>query len=630
MKLIFDIETNGLLREARKRFYDEDKGKWVEGIIPQLTTTWCIVALDEEDRLYTFKPDEIKEGVELLKSADVLIGHNIIGFDIPAIKKICGVDLYTHCKIIDTLTMSQLFNPTRDKGHSLKAWGGKIDFSKDDHEDFSQFSQAMLDYCIKDVRINKKVYDILKEENKDFSQQSIHIEHHTRNIISKQIENGFAFDYKKASILLAKLTQRKAEVEEEVKKTFKPRETEHVILLNAKENQLKDGSYSKKTGYNHFTKKKTNLSDEEKEVVKTGCVTSLKRTLITEFNVGSRKQIGEYLIEFGWKPNRFTPTGQPIVDEVTLEKVKHIPEAKLIAEFLLLQKRIAQIQSWLEHLYIDGVLLFYEDKTMRSNLDLNKAKIHGNVISNGAITGRMTHYNPNTGQIPSTRKPYGKDCRECWTVDKGNVLLGIDASGLEIRMLAHYMKDKEYTNEIINGDIHTSNQKLARLKSRDQAKTFIYALMYGAGDKKLGSVVGGTKTDGKRSRQYFFDNQPSFKSLRDRVTRAAAKGHIKGLDGRKIFIRNQHASLNSLLQGAGAVVMKKALIIFDKHLREAKLDYKFVANIHDEWQMEVPKDKAALIGAMGVQSIIEAGESFNMNCPLDGEYNIGANWSETH
>jgi len=600
MKLIFDIETNGLLAHQLTAEITQEANK-----------IWCIVALDEEDRLYTFKPDEIKEGVELLKSADVLIGHNIIGFDIPAIKKICGVDLYTHCKIIDTLTMSQLFNPTRDKGHSLKAWGGKIDFSKDDHEDFSQFSQAMLDYCIKDVRINKKVYDILKEENKDFSQQSIHIEHHTRNIISKQIENGFAFDYKKASILLAKLTQRKAEVEAEVKKTFKPRETEHIILLNAKENQLKDGSYSKKTGYNHFTKKKTNLSDEEKEVVKTGCVTSLKRTLITEFNVGSRKQIGEYLIEFGWKPNRFTPTGQPIVDEATLEKVKHIPEAKLIAEFLLLQKRIAQVQSWLDSVKKDG-------------------RIHGNVISNGAITGRMTHYNPNTGQIPSTRKPYGKDCRECWTVDKGNVLLGIDASGLEIRMLAHYMKDKEYTNEIINGDIHTSNQKLARLKSRDQAKTFIYALMYGAGDKKLGSVVGGTKTDGKRSRQYFFDNQPSFKSLRDRVTRAAAKGHIKGLDGRKIFIRNQHASLNSLLQGAGAVVMKKALILFDKHLREANLEYKFVANIHDEWQMEVPKDQAELIGAMGVRSIIEAGESFNMNCPLDGEYNIGDNWSETH
>ena len=257
-------------------------------------------------------------------------------------------------------------------------------------------------------------------------------------------------------------------------------------------------------------------------------------------------------------------------------------------------------------------------------------RIHGNVITNGAITSRMTHYNPNMTQIPSIHKPYGKECRECWTVDNGNVLLGIDASGLEVRMLAHYMKDKEYINEIINGDIHTSNQKLAGLESRDKAKTFIYALMYGAGDAKLGSVVGGNKKDGKRSRQYFFDNQPSFKSLRDRIQRAATKGHIKGLDERRIFIRNQHASLNSLLQGAGAIVMKKALTLFDETLQDLNMDYRFVANIHDEWQLEVPKNQADLIGKIGVDSIINAGKHFNMACPLDGEYKIGANWSETH
>jgi len=600
MKLIFDIEANGLL-----------KHQLTENIKQEATKIWCIVAIDENNTLYTFKPGKIKEGIELLKAADTLIGHNIIGFDIPAIKNLYGVDLYEHCSIIDTLVLSQLCNPNRDKGHSLKAFGGKINFTKDEHEDFTMFSQEMLDYCIKDVRLNKKVYDLLLLESFSFSAEAIQLEHDTRRIVCQQIENGFAFDYKKASILLAELTQRKSEVEGKVKETFKPKETEHTILLNVKENQLADGSYSKKMGYDHFNKKRTQLSEDEKELVKSGCVTSFKRIQITEFNLGSRKQIGEYLIEFGWKPNRFTPTGQPIVDEATLEKVKHIPEAKLISEFLLLQKRIAQVQSWIDSVKDNG-------------------RIHGNVITNGAITGRMTHYNPNTGQIPSTRKPYGKDCRECWTVNTGNVLLGIDASGLELRMLAHYMKDKEYTNEIINGDIHTSNQKLARLKSRDQAKTFIYALMYGAGDAKLGSVVGGTKTDGKRSRQYFFDNQPSFKSLRDRVTRASTKGYLKGLDGRKIFIRNQHASLNTLLQGAGAIVMKKALVLFDKHLKESGLTYKFVANIHDEWQMEVPEDKAELIGAMGVRSIIEAGQHFNMNCPLDGEYQSGGNWSETH
>jgi DNA polymerase I-like protein with 3'-5' exonuclease and polymerase domains len=192
------------------------------------------------------------------------------------------------------------------------------------------------------------------------------------------------------------------------------------------------------------------------------------------------------------------------------------------------------------------------------------------------------------------------------------------------------MADEEFINEIINGDIHTSNQKLAQLESRDKAKTFIYALMYGAGDEKLGSVVGGSKTDGRRARQHFFDNKPSFKSLRDRVQRASSKTYLKGIDGRKLYVRNQHSSLNTLLQGAGSIVMKKALIDLDLKLRLNTIDYKFVANIHDEWQIEVKENQADFAGSLAVDSIIKAGEEFNLRCPLDGEYKIGGNWSETH
>ena len=607
MKLLFDIETNGLLRETPSRRWNEETNKWEAIIIPQLDKAWCIVAIDENNKQYLFRPHQIKEGIELLKSADTLIGHNIIGFDLIVLQKWYGINLYEHCKIMDTLVLSLLFNPIREKGHSLKAWGEKLGYPKGDHTDFDKFSEEMLEYCIRDTKIVKKLSAELKKESAGFSKQSIFLEHETRRVICNQIENGFAFDYKKASMLLATLSQRKKEVEDRVKETFKAKETEHIIFPL----ETKKGEVSKR-GKLFGTEKQVNLTEEEYDRFKTGCVTSVKRLLVTDFNLGSRKQIGEYLIEFGWKPNKFTPAGQPIVDEVTLEKIIHIPEAQLIAEFLLLQKRIGYVQSWMD-------AVAKEDN-----------RIHGNVITNGAITSRMTHYNPNMTQIPSIHKPYGKECRECWTVDNGNVLLGIDASGLEVRMLAHYMKDKEYINEIINGDIHTSNQKLAGLESRDKAKTFIYALMYGAGDAKLGSVVGGNKKDGKRSRQYFFDNQPSFKSLRDRVQRAATKGHIKGLDERRIFIRNQHASLNSLLQGAGAIVMKKALTLFDETLQDLNMDYRFVANIHDEWQLEVPKNQADLIGKIGVDSIINAGKHFNMACPLDGEYKIGNNWNETH
>jgi DNA polymerase I-like protein with 3'-5' exonuclease and polymerase domains len=197
-------------------------------------------------------------------------------------------------------------------------------------------------------------------------------------------------------------------------------------------------------------------------------------------------------------------------------------------------------------------------------------------------------------------------------------------------MLAHYMNDKEFTNEVLTGDIHTANQKFAGLKSRTQAKTFIYAFIYGAGDAKLGTVVGGGRRDGQQLKQRFLANLPSLANLKNSVTRAAEKGHIKGLDGRKIFIRSAHSALNALLQGAGAIVMKKALQLLNEYILEKNLDAHFVANIHDEWQIEVTEKDAKEVGELGILAIKNAGLAFDMKCPLDGEYNVGDNWNETH
>ena len=576
MDLVFDIETDDL----------------------QATRVWCIVAQDPDtEEIFKFTPDELQKGYEFLASADRLIGHNIIGFDIPMIHKFSDVDL-SNIPVIDTLVLSRLFNPTREGGHSLENWGYKLGYNKIDFNDYLTYSQEMLDYCVRDVQLNTQVLMELRKESKGFSPDSISIEQGVAKIIKEQETNGFKFDMKYAELLLADLREKKQSIEDEVQKTFKPKWVDDKLVTPYIK---KDGQLSKR-----------GLTDEEyTNCLNTSNFNPFMRKTLQEFNLGSRKQIGEYLIDFGWKPDRFTPTGQPIVDEKTLSKITHIHEAKLIADFLLLQKRIAQIDSWFEAVKDDG-------------------RVHGFVIPNGTITGRMTHRNPNMAQVPSVSSPFGKECRACWTVDEGNVLLGVDASGLEIRMLAHYMADEEFINEIINGDIHTSNQKLAQLESRDKAKTFIYALMYGAGDEKLGNVVGGSKADGRRARQHFFDNKPSFKSLRDRVQRASAKTYLKGIDGRKLYVRNQHSALNTLLQGAGSIVMKKALIDLDLKLRLNTIDYKFVANIHDEWQIEVKESQADFAGSLAVDSIIKAGEEFNLRCPLDGEYKIGGNWSETH
>ena len=577
MDLVFDIETDGL----------------------EATKVWCLVAQDVETKeVYKFTPDNLDEGYKFLTTATRLIGHNIIGFDIPLVEKFGGVDLST-IEVIDTLVLSRLFNPTRDGGHSLATWGYKLGYPKIEFEDYYNYSEEMMNYCVRDVELNTKVLEELRKESKGFTPESISLEQKVAGIVKQQETDGFNFDMPLALGLLAELRQKKQVIEDEVHQTFKPKWVDTKLVTPYI--RTTDGKLSVR-----------GMSDEEyQRCLDTNDFKPFMRQTLQEFNLGSRKQIGEYLIDFGWKPNRFTPTGQPIVDEKTLSKITHIHEAKLIADFLLLQKRVAQVDSWVEAVKEDG-------------------RVHGFVIPNGTITGRMAHRNPNMAQVPSSYSPYGKECRACWNVGEGNVLLGVDASGLELRMLAHYMKDDEYIKEILDGDIHTANQKAARLKSRNQAKTFIYALMYGAGDEKLGKVVEGNTRDGKRAREHFFNNNPAFKSLRDRVTRAAGKKFLKGLDGRKLYIRHTHAALNTLLQGAGAIVMKKALVILDELLKLNTIDYKFVANIHDEWQIEVKESQAEFTGELAVKSIIQAGEEFNLLCPMDGEYKIGRNWSETH
>jgi DNA polymerase I len=578
--LVFDIETDGL--DAKK--------------------IWCISALDvDTEQQYSYGPSELSDGFELLLKADKLIGHNIIGFDIPVINKLTGLNLMDK-ELVDTLVLSRLFNPVREGNHGLERWGYALGSPKIEFDQYDSYSVEMLKYCEQDVYLNYQVYKALKKESKGFSRQSVVLEHETNKILSQQRDHGFLFDVEKATKLLGVLNSRLAEVVNKINECFKPKqEVRKIFRRYSPQKKLL------KTGVDNFGKN-TRVTDEEYATLKTKAF--VERVYVKDFNPASRQQIGEYLQDFGWEPLEHTPTGQPKIDEKILSQIKGIPEAEVISEFLMIQKRISQISSWFKE------------------LDEDTFRVHGFVNHNGTITGRMTHRNPNMAQIPSSSSSYGKECRACWTIPKGYKLVGIDASGLELRMLAHYMNDEEYTNEILNGDIHTTNQKLAGLESRNQAKTFIYALLYGAGDAKLGTVAGGGKSVGRNLRKSFISNLPSFKALKDRVAGASAKGYLKALDGRKLYIRSEHSALNTLLQGAGAIVMKQALIILNDKIKD--LDAHFVANVHDEWQIEVREDQADEVGRLGVEAIIEAGKVLKLKCPLDGEYKTGDNWSETH
>ena len=523
-----------------------------------------------------------------------LIMHNGLSFDAPVLNRIWKTKIRKQ-QVYDTLLVSRLFEPSRENGHSLESWGNTLGFQKIDYkavwqwlegrreeykgESFNKPHHGLLStYCIRDVEVTEKLFHFLEAalKEKGFSEECVALEHDVAAIIHQQEQNGFKLDTIAATCLLTDVKGKLDRIYEQMQERWPSYEVERI---------------SAKTGK------------------------QLKPMLVT-FNPGSRKQIGEKLQELGWKPKKFTETGQAIVDEGSLASAK-FPEAVLIAEYLMLQKRVAQIESWLEHVAEDG-------------------RVHGRVITNGAVTGRMTHSSPNMAQVPNAGSAYGPECRACWSVDEGNVLVGADASGLELRMLAHYMKDEDYVRTVCEGssklgtDVHTVNQRAAGLDTRDSAKTFIYAFLYGAGDSKIGSIVGGSAKAGAALKAAFLKQTPALGRLIKAVASNAATGAVPGLDGRRIWVRSEHAALNSLLQGAGAIVMKKALVFLDTKIRANKWPVKMVANVHDEWQMETKEEYATIVGKAAVDSIREAGEYFKLRCPLDGEYKYGKNWKDTH
>jgi DNA polymerase I-like protein with 3'-5' exonuclease and polymerase domains len=549
MKIVLDIETNSKHNKI-----------------------WLVVTRD----INTGEVKSWKEASGLQKyldSCDLIIMHNGISFDAPVLRETWKTSIMPS-QVCDTLVLSRLLSPSLEGGHSLDAWGKRLGFPKGEFNDWDGgLTPEMEEYCIQDTLVTQKLYEHLTSELKfnKFDQRSIDLEHKVQAIIAKQERNGFKLDEVAGITLLSTLQNKLAAIENELQGIFPAKTIQRV---------------SEKTG--------KPLKDK-----------------VEVFNPGSRKQIGERLIEKGWKPSRYTETGQPIVDEGTLDGVD-IPEAKAINEYLMLQKRVAQIESWLKAVGEDG-------------------RVHGKVITNGAVTGRMTHMSPNMAQVPNSGSPYGEDCRDLWTVEKGYKLVGIDASGLELRMLAHYMKDDAYTSEVVSGDIHTANQKAAGLETRNQAKTFIYAFLYGAGDAKIGQIVGAGAKEGKELKSRFLKNTPSLEKLREQVSSIAAKsGTLPGLDGRRVQVRSDHAALNTLLQSAGAIVMKQALVLLNDELRRAKINYKFVANVHDEWQIEVEEARAEEAGKLGVLAIEKAGKVLKMRCPLSGEYKVGNSWKETH
>lgn len=570
-----------------------------DGFLDDVTTAHCIVLKDlDNNEVSSYYGDSIDLGVKILKQADLLVGHNIIKYDIPVLKKLYNFDYSGN--VFDTIVASRVLYPdVKDTDfkrknfpskcigrHSLEAWGHRLGNYKTPFDnDFAQFSEAMLEYCIQDVEVTTTLYRSIK--NKPHSVESLDLEHKVAELIFRQEQHGFTFDKEKAQSLYSELNARRQELEDVLSTSIKP-----TVIRTP------------------FTPK---VNNKTRGYVKG--VTVYKEKVI-EFNPSSRQHIAQHLqSKYDWKPKEFTADGKPKLDDSVLSSLSYT-EAPLLAEHFLLDKRIGQLatgnQAWLKYAQ-DG-------------------RIHGVCNTNSTVTARASHAHPNLAQVPSVSVPYGKQSRELFTVPSGKRLVGIDVSGLEVRMLAHYMAKYDggaYSKVVLEGDIHTETQNLAGLSSRDLAKRFYYCFLYGGGVKKIAEVTAKSVKEAGQIKKRFLKNLPALNRLISDVQLASEKGFLKGLDKRRIKVRSVHSALNTLLQSSGAIICKRWLVEFDKLLTNVPSAHQVVW-VHDEVQVECNEEDADRVGELAVQAIVKSGTHFNLRIPLTGEYNVGANWSETH
>lgn len=549
------------------------------------STIWMVSVYNPEtEECHVFNKAVLLQRFLWSHSSYCLVMHNGIGFDIPVLKKVWGI--FIPNEVRDTYVMSRLWSPKLDGGHSLKAWGERLDcLGKGDFTDFDgptdgetreQWYDRMEAYCKQDTVLTSKLYDYLLKtmRGERFSKAAMELEHETQRIMSQQTANGIYFDRDKASVLYDQLSHKLRSINGEMQKMFPP-----IVTPRYSDKQI-----DKATG------KPKRLKDN-----------------VDEFNPGSRQKIADRLTAAGVTLTEVTETGQYKIDETVLDSIDH-PATKKIAQYMMVQKRIGQLDQW---------FLYFNEDTHR---------IHGRVDTMGTGTYRQSQFKPNLAQIPSVGKPYGKECRELFCAPPDYMFLGCDASGLELRCFANRTGSEEYIKIVTEDDAHQYHADLLGISRRD-AKTFIYAFIYGAGNGKLGQIVGG---NGAEARQLFNDKLPGLRQLTAATQRMAETGKIVGLDGRPIAIRSQHSALNFQLQSDGAIIMKQACVNAHKALASWDVLPKQVVAAHDEWQFEVLPEDADRLGELLVAAIEQSGRDFNMVCPLTGEYKVGKSWADTH
>jgi DNA polymerase I len=597
---VFDLETNGL--------YDE------------VTTIHCLVLHDlNRDQTFTYGPDSIAVGLEHLATADVLIGQNILFFDIPVIRKLYPFYTFAAARIIDTLITTRLIWPKEKlydmdteqytqvppklRGSaSLKAWGYRLSDYKISFKDFKEYSEEMLAYCIQDVNVTTQLFRHTQKQT--CSEAALKLEHDFALAIEKQIRSGFPFDVDACLDLVDDLRTKQATLEASLKELFPPKKIETVFVPkvnNAGRGYVKGQPFTK--------------------------------VMHEEFNPGSRQQIVDRLqTKYGWVPEKSTEKGNPSIDDDVLSALPY-PEAKPLAEYMLIKKRLGQIA--------DG------NNAWLKLVNNETGCIHGDVVTNGCITGRCAHRNPNMGQVPAGYSEYGKECRGLFHAPDGWTLIGVDAKALELRCLAGYLAywdGGEYARVVTDEsiDIHTYNQEMFGVATRDIAKRLLYGLLYGCGALKAGTIVDPNEKNelilrelGSTAINSFMQGIPALKELKNRIAHNIAKReYLIGLDGRPLFCRSDFKGLNVLLQSSGALIMKQVVIELHNKMYDLGYiyghDWQQNAMIHDEVQVSCPPAMVDTLTSVALEAFPASQQFFDFQCPIHGDAHVGYSWDQTH
>jgi len=596
--LIFDLESDGL--------YDK------------VTKVHCIVIHDiTAQQTFAYGPDRIADALAHLATADVLIGHNIIFYDIPVLQKL--YDFQHNSDIIDTLICTRLIWPKEKlydidveqytevppnlRGSaSLKAWGWRLADHKIVFKDFSEYSEEMLEYCKQDVAVTTKLWQHISVQR--YPQPALKLEHDFALAINQQIRSGFPFDMDACLDLVDDLRAKEAQLESQLKEIFPPikHETTFIPKVNNKNRGYVKGEPFTKVRYEAF-------------------------------NPGSRQQIADRLREkYGWTPEKTTEKGNPILDDEVLEKLPY-PETKPLAEYMLLKKRLGQIA--------DG------NNAWRKLYNNDTGCIHGDVTTNGCITGRCSHRYPNMGQVPAAYSPYGKECRSLFSAPDGWDLIGVDAKALELRCLAGYLAlwdNGEYSTLVTDEsvDIHEYNRQQFGVATRDISKRLLYGMLYGCGAVKAGTIIDPNEKDefvlrklGRTAIDSFMDGVPALRQLKEKLAKNLVKNNcLHGLDKRILYCRSDFKALNVLLQSAGAIIMKQVVINLHQNTEQAGLvygvDWIQHAMIHDEIQISCKPQHVNLLKENALKAFPQAQEFFGFQCPIEGDAKVGKTWYDTH